>query len=120
MPELVSIQTAHFECVIWAKNISSSQQRLQQTMDVRNKLVKNSVICFQPAIDLLPLNDLHENYQCDGALFFENKLYDIEFIFDDTLKKSFAKKPPEILHRLKSIEDAFHYSLSELLKHYDE
>ncbi|MFK5893101.1 MAG: DUF2357 domain-containing protein [Pseudomonadota bacterium] len=110
MPELVVIKTSHFECVIWAKNIESSQLRLQQTMDVRNKQVNNSVICFNPAIKLLPSNETQATYLCDAALFFENKLYDIEFIFDGALKKTFAKKPPRILHRLRSIEDAFHYS----------
>ncbi len=110
MPELVSIRTAHFECVIWAKNIRSSQQRLKQTMDVRKKSLKNSVICFQPAIKLLSSKEQQETYHCNEVLFFENKLYDIEFIFDNSLKKSFEKNPPAILHRLKSIEDAFHYS----------
>jgi uncharacterized protein len=79
-------------------------------MEVRNKQVKNSVICFHPAIKLLPSNELYKIYQCDEALFFENKLYDIEFIFNDTLKETFYKKPPRILHRLKNIEEAFHYS----------
>ncbi|NOQ80336.1 MAG: DUF2357 domain-containing protein [Gammaproteobacteria bacterium] len=110
MPELVAIKTLHFECVIWAKTIDASQQRYVQTMDVRKKPVKNSLICFHPAVEIQPSNELLKTYLCDDTLFFENKLYDIEFVFDDSLKNAFTHKIPKVLHRLRSIEEAFHYS----------
>lgn len=110
MPELVAIKTLHFECVIWAKTISASQQRYIQTMDVRKQQAKKSIICFHPDINIQPSHEWLTSYQCNDALFFENKVYDIEFIFNDKFKSSFANNPPKILHRLRSVEEAFHYS----------
>lgn len=110
MPELVTIKTSHFECVIWAKDISASQQRLQQTMSDRNKSVTPSIIHFNPPLMFSDSKNTVDTYHCNQALFFENKLYDIEFVFSDDFKKSFINKPPHIFHRLKSVEDAFHYN----------
>lgn len=110
MPELVAIKTLHFECVIWSKDIRASQQRLQKTMTNRNKTVPNSVVHFNPPVKFMSANDTGDIYSCDSSLFFENKLYDIEFIFSEPFKKSFSINPPCIHHRLKSVEDAFHYN----------
>lgn len=110
MPELTAIRTKHFECVIWANDISESQQRLSRTMQDRNKSVPDSVIRFQPAVILQDTNEEVTEFNCGGARFFENKQYDFEFIFDPDLQKGFILKEPHVLHRLKSIEDSFHYS----------
>lgn len=110
MPELAAIKTSHFECVIWTKNISASQQRLRQTMEIRKQKVPFSEIFFQPAVKLLETNDVITSYVFDETLFFENKQYDIEFVFDTTLKNSFKNNPPQVFHRLNSVEDSFHYS----------
>lgn len=110
MPELVAIKTCHFECVIWAKTIDASQQRYIQTMEARQQQAKKSLICFHPAVEVQPSKELLTTYQCDDTLFFENKLYDIEFVFDDLLKNAFTHKTPKVLHRLRNVEEAFHYS----------
>jgi len=111
MPELAAIKTSHFECVIWSKDISGSQQRLSRTMLSRNKQAPKSTICFRPAITLLDSDEITDSYIFEKAIFFENKQYDIEFVFDEILKEEFMENPPRIIHRLKSIEEAFHYSL---------
>ena len=110
MPELVAIKTTHFECVIWAKDISASRQRLATTMSVRRKELPVSTICFRPEVKLLNAKETIIEYDCGEPLFFENKQYDIEFIFDASLKQSFHQNPPQVIHRLKNVEDAFHYS----------
>lgn len=110
MPELAAIKTPHFECVIWTKDISASQQRLSQTMLSRHKQTPGSTICFRPGITILDNNEITDSYKFKQAIFFENKQYDIEFIFDETLKEQFTSNPPRIIHRLRSIEEAFHYS----------
>ena len=110
MPELIAFKTRHFECVIWAKDISASIERLGRTMQDRNKPVPVSIIRFQPAITLEGENAETAELDCGKALFFENKQYDIEFIFDASLKNSFITNPPQVHHRLKYIEDSFHYS----------
>ncbi|MCK5665211.1 MAG: DUF2357 domain-containing protein, partial [Thiotrichaceae bacterium] len=110
MPELVAIKTLHFECVIWAKDISASRQRLATTMLVRKKELPVSKICFRPEVKLLNSDETITSYDCGEPLFFENKQYDIEFIFDTSLKESFIQNPPQVIHRLKNVEDAFYYS----------
>ncbi len=110
MPELAAIKTSYFECVIWTKDISASQQRLRQTMEVRHQKFPSSKIFFQPPVTLSETTDSISSHECDEALFFENKQYDIEFVFDNSLKSSFKNNPPQVFHRLKSIEDSFHYS----------
>ncbi len=110
MPELASIKTEYFECVIWTKVISASQKRLAQTMSTRNLELPCSSISFSPPITVFEIDTPLEKYQCDSALFFENKQYDIEFIFNLSLKKSFEQQAPEVQHKLKKVEDAFHYS----------
>jgi len=110
MPELVTINTPHFECVIWVKELKSSQRQLCHTMALRNKPVPESVIKFHPPLQLF--NSLNKSavYHCEEPLFFENKQYDIEFIFHHDLKNAFSECPPKVVHRLKTVEDAFHYS----------
>ncbi|MFK5949143.1 MAG: DUF2357 domain-containing protein [Methylococcales bacterium] len=110
MPELAAIKTPYFECVIWVKELDASQRQLCRTMAQRNKPVPESVIQFNPAVQLFDSHIKLSEYACDEALFFENKQYDIEFIFDKSLKPSFLENHPKVMHRLKSIEDAFHYS----------
>ncbi len=110
MPELVSIKTEHFELAIWTKDITSSQKRLAQTMNIRGKQPPCSIISFSPPIILTEGDNSSEKIECNSAVFFENKQYDIEFIFDSTLVKYFEQQQPKIRHRLKQVEDAFHYS----------
>jgi predicted component of viral defense system (DUF524 family) len=110
MPELATFKTSHFECVFWAKDISTSQQRLSRTMQGRNKSTPVSIIRFQPSVVLVEEGDQVAALDCGEALFFENKQYDVEFIFAESLREGFSNKSPRVLHRLKNIEDSFHYT----------
>ncbi len=109
MPELAAIKTDHFECVIWTGNIADSQQRLNTTLSERGKPVPVSVIKVSP-----PLSDDHGNvlavHSLGEAVFFENRLYDIEFVFAPEVAGSFGEYTPVIEHRLKTVEEAFHFS----------
>ena len=120
MPELVALKTEHYECVIWSKDVTGRQQRFKQTMEEREQCTPASVILLSPPINLLPQEPSERplaevpagisEYSVDEAVFFENKQYDIEFVFPQALAEQFVDKPPLVEHRLKSVEDAFHYS----------
>jgi hypothetical protein len=112
MPELVALKAEHYTFAIWSKNVKGSQQRLEKTLIARGKHPEKSRILLSPALsvndELEPRDEQVVDYL--HPVFFENKLYDIEFTFDERLKKEFKVNAPTIEHRLKSIEDSFHYS----------
>jgi hypothetical protein len=112
MPELVALKAEHYTFAVWSKNVNSSQQRLEKTLIARGKQPEKSRILLLPALSLNGEVQLRDEQLVDQLhpVFFENKLYDIEFTFDERLKKEFKVNAPTIEHRLRSIEDSFHYS----------
>lgn len=110
MPELIARKTAHYDFVVWSKDVSTSQKRLDQTLSVRGLAATGSRILLSPPMKLGDEEQLKNEFSVADPVFFENKLYDIEFVFDESLRKCFKNTPPHIEHRLKSIEDSFHYS----------
>jgi hypothetical protein len=110
VPELVTIQTDKYDFIIWSKDISDSRNRLIKTLGSRGKAVSNSRILVAPAIFEKGSNESKIEFDIGTPVFFENKLYDIEFAFDSSLRNSLSENSPKIEHRLRVIEDAFHYS----------
>jgi hypothetical protein len=109
MPELVAIQTDDYDFVIWSKDVSRSRNRLVKTLQARGKDAPSSCIKLSPA---LCIDGKYVSERDIGQpVFFENKQYDIEFVFSDSLKEAFTLTPPFIEHRLRAIEEAFHYSV---------
>lgn len=111
MPELLSIKSDNFELIIWSKDIEGSRNRLAKTLKARGKQLPVSEVIVAPAISKCS-GELQTKFKCvdDQPVFFENKQYDIEFIFDDRLKDSFSVREPRVEHRLRSVEDSFRYS----------
>ena len=108
MPELAVIETGHFDCVIWSKDIRASQQRLTRTLEERAQNVPVSDLRFSPSLLLKGASEPVPNICLDHAVFFENKYYDIEFVFQQPFEEQAPR--PEIKHKLKAVEEAFHYS----------
>ncbi|NOQ63723.1 MAG: DUF2357 domain-containing protein [Methyloprofundus sp.] len=107
MPELLKLETPDWTLVVWSKNIEPAQAMLKRTLKARNKPCPVSCLHFEPLLQLeAPLNQ----YTLDEAIFFENKLYEFDFQFQSGRDIN----APTISHRLKSIEDAFHYSGNSL------
>jgi hypothetical protein len=110
MPELVEIKTLDFEMSVWCKNVDKSQTQLSKTMASRGLGAPLSKVFFSPAVyinaSIFPLGE----YSCQQAAFFENKLYDIEFIFDDQVQFSFDDHVPVVRHPLQAVEDSFRYN----------
>jgi len=110
MPELAEIKTPDFEMNVWCKNIDKSQAQLSKTMESRDLDSPLSKVFFSPAVyinaSISPLGE----YCCQQATFFENKLYDIEFIFDDQVQLGFDDHVPVVHHPLQAVEDSFRYN----------
>ncbi|QDP02768.1 DUF2357 domain-containing protein [Thalassotalea sp. PS06] len=111
MPELISIQSDNFDLIVWSKNIDGSRKRLAKTLLARGKPLPASDVIVSPAISK-GSGKAKTEFKCqDGKpIFFENKQYDIEFVFNDKLKDGFSINAPRVEHRLRSVEDSFHYS----------
>lgn len=105
---------------MWAKEVEKPQVLLAKTYAARNMDIPPCKLRFNPALTILdatppvkpslivlPVTDL----PLSEPLFFENKLYEFEFLFSDQI--ALACKPV-IIHRLKSVEDSFHYKKRSL------
>lgn len=115
MPDILTLKTPHFELTVWTKDISRPQALLSKTHHLRAQALPFTNLRFSPSLliaDVKPAIEPVLLEQCLTALslpeavFFENKLYDFEFIFSSTVSVS---PEPVIIHRLSQIEEAFHY-----------
>lgn len=108
MPELAVIETGHFDCVIWSKDIRSSQRQLERTLTERGNVVPTSEVRFSPPLLLKHTTEPVFELCLGEAVFFENKYYEIEFLFHQPPE---AGDPlPTVQHKLKAIEESFHFS----------
>lgn len=114
MTELVPLDSKlhdlDFDLIIWTKDVSGSRQRLLRTLTNRNKNLPGTKILFAPAIVEKDTGRLIEEFEYPEPVFFENKQYDIEFAFKSDLKAHFSNTPPAIEHRLRAVENSFHYN----------
>lgn len=97
MPELLRIQTAHFELSIWSADVSKRQLALDTTLAKRNShSTTNSsqplgVLRFSPALEILEWTEAEQfkstfptpqdSIQLERPLFFENTQYQFEWVF---------------------------------------
>jgi hypothetical protein len=115
VPDLLTIKTLHFDLTVWSKDVKKPQALLAKTYAARGMEVCSGSLRFNPALlimqitpegtEPLPLQPCEE-HKLPGALFFENKLYEFEFLFPDPLVQA---GEPEIIHRLTCVEESFHY-----------
>lgn len=120
MPEILTLTTPHFDLSVWTKEIDRAQVLLEKTHKARKADVPVTSIRFNPALLItqitsqdtlpLPVGPL-STLVLPEALFFENKQYTFEFLFNDAVNSSVD---PVIIHRLNSVEEAFHYKKSRL------
>ena len=111
MPELLNLETPDWRLIVWSKDISRSQELLRHTLEARHKDLPVTCLRFDPILHITDLNSRENKYRLPGApVFFENKLYEFDFQF----QVNRLVTDPVIKHRLKNIEDAFHYSGNSL------
>jgi uncharacterized protein len=112
MPELVFKRTSDFELSIWCNSIEAKQAQLYRTLSRRGVEIPTSVIYFKPSIscpDVVPITAISE-LKLDAPVFFENKNYDMEIIFSNSLSSQFGRFYPKVRHRLKAVEESFRYN----------
>ncbi len=109
MPQIAELKTLRYDLVIWARNIDSACNRFIKTLQARGKYPAPSSIIFSPSLQLQGATEPVPSYVLEETVFFENRYYDIEFIFSHAVSSLFEIEP-FIEHRLKSVEDSFHYN----------
>ena len=120
MPEVLLIKTPHFDLSVWTKEIDKSQALLGKTHAARGADLPVNSLRFNPPLLLeevvpppgesLPAGAANE-LALPSPLFFENKQYEFEFLFKGGVNTSIE---PVILHRLRGVEEAFHYKQGSL------
>lgn len=118
MPEILRLTCDDWELSVWTKHNRGKRDKLQKTMSARSSILPTSEVRFSQAI-------LFSEVLVDGSsqifddlpqtkfflplpLFFENTLYDFEFIFKTT-EEDLKQLEPSVSHKLNVICDAFHY-----------
>jgi hypothetical protein len=114
VPDILTLQTPHFVLSVWTKETAKPQALLEKTHATRGASLPASSLRFNPALAVasvtppsagslteLPVGEL----VLPEVLFFENKLYEFEFVFDDSVNPNVK---PAIIHRLSSVEESFH------------
>ncbi|MEL4888821.1 DUF2357 domain-containing protein [Pectobacterium betavasculorum] len=130
MPELLRVQTEHFELSIWCNDIAKRQQVYRNTLakraqhaDTHHPSVENQVgseVRFSPAVDLLEVAVLDEtvisealgNAPCMQSewlnlrepLFFENAQYQFEWVFLHDVEKA------GLTHRVRLVNEGFRFA----------
>jgi hypothetical protein len=121
VPDLLNLKTPHFELSVWAKDVEASQALLDKTHTNRNIDVPRSSIRFSPALNVLevtpptkePLTEQPSSeLTLPELLFFENKQYEFEFLF--FIGVNTTTHSPAIIHRLRNVEESFHYKRGSL------
>jgi len=120
LPDILTLKTPHFILSVWTKDVEEPQALLAKTHAVRGAAMPTSALRFNPALTIESFASLApENLTAQPiaelplleALFFENKQYEFEFLFGDDVS---APNRPVIIHRLRGIEESFHYKQGSL------
>jgi hypothetical protein len=118
--DVLTLKTPHFELTVWTKEVEKPQALLAKTHAARSALLPPGTLRFNPALTVekvTPQVALPEVIQpvteltLPEALFFENKQYEFEFLFPNVMS---ATATPTIIHRLRSVEEGFHYKRGSL------
>ena len=72
MPELVTIETEKYDFVVWSKDVSRNQKRLEKTLAARGGEVSFSRIFLTPAVWLKGESEEVSEYDVGQPVFFEN------------------------------------------------
>ncbi|MBA0217771.1 DUF2357 domain-containing protein [Pectobacterium brasiliense] len=130
MPELLRVQTEHFELSIWCNDIAKRQQVYRNTLakrvqhaDALHPSVENSVgsaVRFSPAMDLQEVAVLDETLISETLgnsprvqsesitlrepLFFENAQYQFEWVFFNEVEQA------ALTHRVRLVNEGFRFA----------
>jgi predicted component of viral defense system (DUF524 family) len=104
MPDLLKIASDDWTLTVWSKDVSAPRGRLLKTLAARSGVIPDETVRAGSAVvDFL---------DTAAPVFFENRPYEFEFAFKEGVRKD---PEPEILHRLRSVTDAFHFKHGKYL-----
>lgn len=104
MPELLKISSDDWTLTVWSKDVTAPRGRLIKTLAARSGVIPDETVRAGSAVvDFL---------DTAGPVFFENRPYEFEFAFNKGIRND---PDPEILHRLRSVTDAFHFKHGKYL-----
>jgi len=116
MPDVLRVDTAHWELSVWTKDVQTPLDRLSVTLHDRGRELPSAPVRFSPPLTLsavqtisdivLPVQPVNELI-LPIPVFFENRIYDFEFQFSSD---SARISEPKVIHWLNSIEDGFRFS----------
>jgi hypothetical protein len=104
LPVILELRKSAWKLAVWSRDVSASQRQLVSTLKTRNGQSTSQEIRIDTSdlVDNLPLMGISSSaIFLKDPIFFENKLYEFEFAFDEGVST------PSVLHRLVSIEDSF-------------
>ncbi len=116
MPNVLHLKSPDWELTVWVKDAGDRLGVLKKTLLARGGALAASSLHFSPPVAAFvyiePAPDGMAQFpvarlDLPQPLFFENKQYEFEFVFQKTLD---ASCEPVVVHRLAAIEDAFHFS----------
>jgi hypothetical protein len=104
MPNLLNLQTQDWCLTVWTSSIDSAKEQLKTTLRSRGtsfpkqeiRLKTGNLINPSPSIEISG-----DSAFLQEAIFFENRSYEFEFLFANSVFDSF------ISHRLNNIQNAF-------------
>ena len=120
MPDVLTLKTPHFVLSVWAKDVETPQALLAKTHAARGASAPASALRFNPVLmverlslpEPVPLGmQSASELPLPVPLFFENKQYEFEFLFSNGANTTGV---PTVVHRLRSIEEGFHYKRGSL------
>lgn len=117
MPDILRLETALWSLNVWTRDVETPQARLRATLAAREKYLPETTIRFSPplpisAIIAPPLPAPEEALPeliLPAPLFFENRLYEFEFIFPEA-----DRLKPKIIHWRNDVQEAFHHTRQSL------
>ena len=120
MPEVLVIETAYWSLSVWTKEIEKPRKQLLATHQARGNPLPETSLRFSPALadpivrnetTEIPVFDTQENIQLPEPVFFENRIYEFEFLFPKEVTDSCK---PAIIHPSLSMESSFRLTRDSL------
>ena len=114
MPDILKIDTEHWELEVWASDIKGSQAKLKKTLEKRSEgKVAKTELRLSPQSRKAKVSietgftehDHLDRLTLPKVLFFESKSYE----FTIFLNEKFKIKNPKVLHSLIDVEKRFRY-----------
>ncbi len=114
MPEIIHLQTAHFELSIWCKSIEKRLITYSNMLQKREKEIQDISLYFSPDIQLISAPIVEEEHfeitegsyaeiKLNKPLFFENIQYQFEWMFLDDVESAWLE------HRVQNVNSSFRF-----------